>query len=108
MKLGTMLMISALGFTPLLGQPEKGGKDAASIFRQRCSGCHGQDGKAQTFVGKRVHAADLASQSVQQQSDAALSDIIKSGKGKMPAFGKKLSESEIRGLLAYVRQFGSK
>ena len=103
-----MLLITALGVTPLVAQPEDSGKDAASIFHQRCSGCHGQDGKAQTFVGKRVHAADLTSQVVQQASDAALSDVIKKGKAKMPAFGEKLGAGEIQGLVAYIRQLGSR
>jgi mono/diheme cytochrome c family protein len=40
---------------------------------------------------------------VQKKTDAELSEIIRQGKGKMPAFGKKLRSEDISKLVAYIR-----
>jgi mono/diheme cytochrome c family protein len=57
-------------------------------------------------MGKKVGAADLTSDAVQHQSDSQLEKVVKNGKKKMPSFGEKLSEDDIHGLIAYVRQLG--
>ena len=36
-------------------------------------------------------------------SDERIFNVINNGKGKMPAFGKKLSEAQVDELLKYVR-----
>ena len=38
-------------------------------------------------------------------STKSLMSIVMNGKGGMPAFGKKLKSSEIKGLVNYVRRF---
>lgn len=106
MKLGILLMVAALAAFSQQGKPDHKQEDAASIYRHRCSRCHGADGKARGFTGKMVHATDLTSAAVQQQSGEALAEVIRNGKGRMPAFGTKLSGGEIQGLIAYVRQLG--
>jgi len=80
--------------------------DGAAIFQQLCIACHGSDGKATTDMGKKVQAADLTSKEVQQLSDSQLTKTIKNGQKKMPAFGDKLSDDDIKAVLAFVRQFG--
>jgi cbb3-type cytochrome c oxidase subunit III len=78
------------------------------LFQQLCIGCHGPDGRAQTDMGKRVQAADLTSAVVHDQSDSQLVHVIRNGRGKMPAWSDKLSDSDIHALLSYIRQFRSK
>jgi cytochrome c6 len=107
MKLSSISAIAAFVAAPFLGhssppQAEKG----QAIFQEQCVGCHGSDGKAQTDMGKKVHAADLTSGGVQGQNDSKLENTIKSGKQKMPAFDGKLSDDEIHSVVAYVRQLG--
>lgn len=67
-------------------------------------GCHGTDGRAQTDMGKKVSAADLTSGAVQHQSDSQLATIVKDGKSKMPSFDQKLSDAEVRSVIAYIRR----
>jgi len=90
---------------PLFGQTDdrRAGK-GRDVFAEYCIGCHGPDGRAQTDMSKKVGAADLTSDAVQQQSDSQLRTVIKDGKGKMPSFDQKLSDSEISSVLAYLRQ----
>lgn len=39
-----------------------------------------------------------------KQSDSDLLTVIKSGKGKMPAFAGKLTDPEMTALVAYIRK----
>jgi cytochrome c6 len=75
--------------------------DGATVFKTKgCSGCHGADGlKAMPAMGvKPLNSADIKA-----QSDAQLTAAITNGKGKMPAYGSKLSADEIKAAVAYVR-----
>ncbi len=83
-------------------------KEGKKSFDELCAGCHGPDGKAQTDMGKQLGAADLTSSDVQQMSDSAILKQIKNGKGKMPAFGDKVSGDEARAIAAYVKTLGKK
>jgi len=38
-------------------------------------------------------------------TDADLREVVKEGKKPMPAFGKKLSDEDINGVVAYIRTF---
>ena len=90
---------------PLFGQTDdKQTGKGRDVFAEYCIGCHGSDGRAETDMSKKVGAADLTSDAVQQQSDSHLRTVIKEGKGKMPSFSQKLSDNEISSVLAYVRQ----
>jgi len=79
-------------------------RSAAELYAKNCASCHGRDGRAKTFKGKLKHARNLADSEWQGRvSDERLFNSIMNGKGKMPAFGKKLSEQEIDSLVTYVR-----
>ena len=78
--------------------------DASVLFDKHCDSCHGKDGQAKTFKAKLNHARNLTDAKWQSEvTDERLFNSISNGKGKMPAFGKKLSEAQINGLVAYVR-----
>lgn len=83
--------------------------DARALFVENCSVCHGKNGKAHTFHGWLVGARNLTHAKWQAETtDAEILHAIKTGPGVMPAFGKKLSETEIEALAAYVRTFRQK
>lgn len=77
---------------------------AKDLFDKECATCHGKDGQAKTFKAKFNHARNLTDKAWQTDvTDERLSNSIHNGKGKMPAFGKKLSDAQINSLLEYVR-----
>jgi cytochrome c6 len=79
-------------------------QDAASTYKARCAMCHGADGK-----GGKMGTKDFASPDIQGQTDAQLTETITKGKPpKMPAYGDKLKESEIKDLVGYIRGLGKK
>ena len=87
----------------LYGQ-SKSVESGETIFRQRCGGCHGLDGKAQTAIAKRHSMRDLTSPEVQRQSDLELTRVIALGRGHMPAYEKILGDDGITAVVAYIRE----
>ena len=83
--------------------------DAKANWDANCAQCHGKDGKADTKMGKTLNAKDLTDAKVQSEfSDAKATESIKNGvkengKTTMKAFGGKLTDDEIKALVAYVR-----
>lgn len=77
--------------------------DGGSLFKAKCAGCHGPDGKGATSMGKMLKLRDMSSEDVQKQADAALTDIITNGKGKMPAYKGKLTDDQIKQIVGFIR-----
>ena len=77
----------------------------AVTYTKNCATCHGRDGRADTFKSKhRYHARDLTDARWQTEtSDERILDSIRNGRGRMHAFGKKLTNEQITSLLSYVR-----
>src|SRR5580700_8895930 len=82
--------------------------DAAKVFKTNCTLCHADDGSGNSPTGKALKAKDLKSDEVQGKTDTELAETITKGKGKMPAFGSKLSADKIKSLVAYIRQLPKK
>jgi mono/diheme cytochrome c family protein len=96
---------TAFASLPTSGDPVNvGARSAAELYGKNCASCHGRDGRAKTFKGKLKHARDLADSEWQGRvSDERIFNSVLNGKGKMPAYGKKLSEQEVDSLVSYVR-----
>jgi mono/diheme cytochrome c family protein len=77
--------------------------EQASVYRANCARCHGADGHANTPAGRETDADDLTTSKVKNLSTARMTQIIKNGKGDMPAFGRKLSAAQIAGVIRYVK-----
>src|ERR1700694_2606855 len=88
----------------------RGGEQVGDLFRNNCARCHGADGRGDTPLGHTYNAPDLTDPEWWQKhsnitNSASLVSIVSHGKGGMPAFDKKLSRTEIRRLVGYVRRF---
>ena len=85
--------------------------DAKANYEKHCAKCHGPDGKGQTRMGKQAGAKDYTDPKVHaEMDDAKAFKSIKegqkvNGKEAMKPFGDKLSDEEIKALIAYVRAF---
>ena len=105
-----MKTIIILGISILIAAPLSArAADAKTNWANNCAQCHGPSGKGDTKMGKMLNAMDLTDPKKQAsftdaQEAAAIKDGIKqSGKTAMKAFGGKLSDDEIKALIAYVR-----
>ena len=77
-------------------------KEAESLYKSKCQGCHGADGAGST-AGKSLGVKPFSSAEVSGQSDSQLIAATANGKGKMPAFKGKLSDDQISSLIKYIR-----
>lgn len=86
--------------------------DVAVVYKQRCKGCHGDDGKAQTKIGRAEKIDDFTSPKWQaKHSDDQIRKTIENGSEenpKMKGFKDKLTPGEISGLVKHIRGFKSK
>jgi mono/diheme cytochrome c family protein len=97
-----------LSFAFVSAQAQNVPNDGATLYKTKCAMCHGPDGAGKTPVGQKLNVRDLRSPEVQKQSDADLCHVIGQGKGKMPAFGKTLSDDQIKLLVAHIRELAKK
>lgn len=78
--------------------------DAAALWGQHCASCHGKDGSGSTMMGKKLELKDYRDAAVQSSfTDAEAAKVIKDGKGKMKPYGAKLSDDDVKALVAHVR-----
>lgn len=76
--------------------------DAEALYKSKCQVCHGPDGKG-SAAGQKIGVKDFHSPEVAKQSDEELFNTTKQGKGKMPAYDKKLTDDQIKQLVKYIR-----
>ena len=83
--------------------------DGTALWSQHCASCHGKDGSGSTTMGKKLGVKDYRDAKVQAAfSDGEVESAIKGGvkeggKEKMKAFKDKLSDEDVKALVAYVR-----
>src|SRR5215831_8521236 len=79
--------------------------DAKALYAKDCAKCHGEDGKGETKMGKKLGAKDYTDAKVQTElKDEAGFKAIKEGKTLMKP-SELVSDDEIKGLVAYMRSF---
>lgn len=105
----SLLTAVILGSAPLAVVLTTYAADAAANWGQHCSKCHGDDGKGQTKMGKKLAIRDLTKADVQSKftdEDAfkAMKAGVKDEKGKQTMKPiEELSEAEMKALVAHVR-----
>ena len=105
----TLIVVAAAVLSLLIvfgaAETNEAAADAATIYNRQCVSCHGRDGRGRTRKGRQTRARDVTDAAWQDDvSDERLFNSINNGRGKMPAFRKKISENDIDALVAYVRR----
>ena len=75
------------------------------IYSKTCVMCHGKTGDADgpAVIELNIHPAKLSDPKLAAESDGSLFWKITTGKRPMPAFGKRLSETDRWTLINYIR-----
>ena len=85
--------------------------ETKELWDKTCASCHGKDGRGDTKMGKKVDVKDYTDPKFQAEfKDEKAIKTIKEGineKGKerMKPYGDKLSDEEIKALVAHIRTF---
>lgn len=95
--------IAALASTTVLAQ-----SSGADTYKAKCAMCHAADGSGSTPAGKSMKVVPFNSPDLVKASDADLIAATKNGKGKMPAYSGKLTDPQIKDVVAYIRTLQKK
>jgi mono/diheme cytochrome c family protein len=88
--------------TVLLAAPQD--NDAKKVYLDKCSVCHGEDGRGQTAKGKKLKVKDVSSPEVRKMSEADMLTVVLKGKGEdMAGFEKELGADMCKKITAYFR-----
>ena len=85
--------------------------DVKENWTANCAKCHGEDGKGETKMGKKMGVKDFTDAKLQAEMKddkafKAVKEGLKDGdKTLMQPMGDKLSDDEIKALIAHVRSF---
>jgi len=83
----------------------KGKGGVAEVYKQRCANCHREDGKGL----ETLQPPDFTDSKWQSENtDKAIAEGIRNGKGVMPPFKEVLSPSQVNSMVRYVRAFAPK
>ena len=89
--------------SPAFAQGNDAGK---AVYDKQCASCHGADGKGNANRAKMLKLdatkLDLSRAEAQGQSVDEKKTVLVEGKGKMPAYGKKLKPEEVEAVLNYA------
>lgn len=82
---------------------------ASSLWKKECASCHGEDGRGDTKMGRKLFISDLTDASLQakftdEQAAKSIKFGLKDAKGKviMKAVSG-ISDDDVKALVAYVR-----
>ncbi len=106
--------MKTLALALLLCSPPALAGEAQELYAKKCAGCHGDDGRAHTKMGRKFHAPDFTSTKYQAKTkDAEMRKTIEDGVyedgvHKMPAWKEKLTGAQIDALVQLARAFGKK
>ena len=108
-RLRLLIFAVALAAGPALSPAEAADvANGKKVYVDKCLRCHGEKGK-----GDGPRAWDLSKkpadytdkEKMSKFTDADLKKVVKEGKKPMPAFGAKLGDEDIAGVVAYIRTF---
>lgn len=89
-----LMLLAVAACSPVQIDPDASGGE---IYSQVCSRCHG--GSLEGGVGPPLGSGSEAA----AQPDSFLIQTIERGKGRMPSFGRSLSDDQIERVARYIR-----
>jgi cytochrome c6 len=98
LRLAAICCLAASIVTPAFAQ-----NSGADTYKAKCAMCHGADGLAATPAGKAMKAVSFKDPANVKAPDAELIADVKNGKNKMPPNVGKLTDDQIKSVVAYIR-----
>lgn len=73
-----------------------------ATYKSKCQMCHAADGNGNTPAGKSTKVRPFSSPEVMKLTDDDLIKVTKNGQGKMPAYAGKITDDQIKDVIAYI------
>jgi len=83
-------------------------QSGADTYKSKCQMCHGADGTGNTPAGKSTKVHSFSDPDVLKMSDDELISITTNGKNKMPTYKGKLTDAQIKEVIAYIHTLQNK
>jgi mono/diheme cytochrome c family protein len=97
-KAAVVILMAALIAVPVFAQAS-----GADLYKAKCAMCHGTDGLAATPMGKNMKVLSFKDPKMISASNAQFFASTKNGLNKMPAYNGKLTDQQIKDVIAYIR-----
>jgi cytochrome c6 len=98
LRFAAICCLAASIVTPAFAQ-----NSGADVYKAKCAMCHGADGLGATPAGKAMKAVSFKDPANVKATDAELIAAVKNGKNKMPPNVAKLTDDQIKSVVAYIR-----
>lgn len=95
--------VAVVALAALIAGPAFSQGTGAENYKAKCAMCHGADGLAATPMGKTMKIASFKDPSMVKMTDAQLIAATTDGKNKMPAYKGKLTDAQIKDVVAFIR-----
>ena len=83
--------------------PAFAGTAGADLYKAKFAMCHGADGLAATPMAKNLKVLSFKDAAMIKAPEAQFIASTTNGKGKMPAYKGKLTDAQIKDVVAYIR-----
>jgi cytochrome c6 len=98
MRMAALMLLAVSMAWPAFSQAP-----GADSYKAKCVVCHGADGLAATPMGKNMKVLSFKDPAMVKASDAQFIASTAKGKGKMPGYTGKLTDAQIKDVVAYIR-----
>ncbi|MGA8528878.1 MAG: cytochrome c [Acidobacteriaceae bacterium] len=96
-RLCMVALLATAVAAPLLAQ------SGESTFKAKCAMCHGADGQASSPMAKSMKIPSVKSPDFMKLTESEMVADTTNGKNKMPAYKGKLTDAQIKEVVAYMR-----
>lgn len=104
---GVLSTLAILGLVALPGIPALAAPNGEALYKQHCATCHGVDGKADTPVGRALHAAHLVSPKYATfETDKGVIHAIRT-LPKHKAVSKDVTDEQLKAIAAHIRELAA-
>lgn len=108
MVLGAVAILVSLSlFVAAIAKAGGDGTAGQKLFESKCTQCHGKDAKGSEKMAKVLKVeltdVDLTGEKASKLTAAETQKIVSGGQKKMPKFKGKLTDDQIKEVVAYVK-----
>ena len=98
LRTATIVLLAASLAGPALAQTP-----GADTYKAKCAMCHGADGLATSTMAKNMKIQSFKAPALVKATDAQFIASTKNGKGTMKGYAGKLTDAQIKDVVAYIR-----